>query len=147
MILLLIVLVCGTSLWFAWRDRPATPGSRVSTPVDAEADAPVPPVVPNETITLAVLNGSGETGLARRVSRLLPAAGVVVVEVGNAPHDTFSRSLLVDRRLDPARRRQLTDLLADPPVLAEWDRRRAEDAVLVLGRDHDRIVAALEGLR
>ncbi|MBD3221809.1 hypothetical protein GF314_11265 [bacterium] len=147
LVLLLIVLVCVASLWFAWRDGPATPDPPASPPGDAATAAPDRPVAPDETITLAVLNGSGEPGLARRVSRLLPAAGVVVVAVGNAPHDTFSRTLLVDRRLDPARRRQLVHLLADPAVVREWDRRCEEEAVLVLGRDHGRIVTALERLR
>ena len=74
---------------------------------------------------------------------MLAQHGCVVVAVADAPHDTFARSLLVNRRLPDAAARVLASRCADPPLITEWDGRRDEDAVLVLGRDHPRVLAAL----
>ncbi len=62
----------------------------------------------------------------------------MVVEMADAPHDTFSRSLLVNRRLGDDQAAQLAARLGGMPVLREWDPRCREDAVIVLGHDHDR---------
>ncbi len=137
LVLLLLVIVCGLSFWMARR-----PGADQARPTVVERPAVAPPA-PVATVHLAVLNGTSESGLARRVSRLLPPLGCVVVTVADAPHDTFARSLLVNRRLDPDQARQLARRLADPTLVTEWDARCDEDAVLVLGRDHARILAQL----
>ncbi|MEZ4389335.1 MAG: LytR C-terminal domain-containing protein [Candidatus Krumholzibacteriia bacterium] len=139
LILLLLVLVCGASFWLARRSGPAVADR---TPGRSEARTPEPTVAA-ETAHLAVLNGTREPGLARRVSRLLPPLGCVVVTIADAPHDTFSRTLLVNRRLGEEQVRRLAHRLGDPVVLDEWDARCDEDAVLVLGRDHARRLGSL----
>lgn len=140
LILLLVVLVCAGSFWLARRGDPAAvpspPTPAVATDGDEIGDWP--------TVSVAVLNGTGEAGLARRASRLLPPIGAVVTSVADAPHDTFSASLLVNRRLDPGRIRALAAALGGIRVISEWDSRCDEDAVLVLGRDHRRVLAALD---
>ena len=140
-ILLLLVLVCGASFWLARRSG-SVPALRTdahqSTPVVQDSVAPIP-----ATAHVSVLNGTGVAGLARRVSRLLPPLGCVVMTVADAPHDTFSHSLLINRRLDREQARRLGGQLAVSRVLEEWDSRCDEDVVLVLGADHQRILTRL----
>lgn len=142
-LLLGMLAICALSFWIS---RPR------STDGAADAAAPGEPAdrrearagpTPLRTVHLAVLNGTGEAGLARRFSRALPTLGCVVVRIGDAPHDSFAATLLVNRRLPERTARSLADALGGVPLLGEWDHRGREDAVLVLGRDHPRLAARL----
>ncbi|MFT5233429.1 MAG: hypothetical protein ACI9UK_001193 [Candidatus Krumholzibacteriia bacterium] len=88
---------------------------------------------------LLVLNGTDQSGLAREFGLLLGRAGCVADKVGNAPHNRYDRSFLVNRQLDSSRIEKLAADLGGLPVLIEFDGRSAADAVLVLGKDADRI--------
>lgn len=143
LLLFLMVVVSGVSFWAARRNADRVDARTIPVGLDLEA----PPPVAAESIHVAVLNGTGEAGLARRVSRQLPALGCVVVEVGDAPADTFARTMLVNRRLDADRLGWLAQRLAGPVVITEWDQRRDEDVVLVLGRDHARKLPQGPGVR
>ena len=92
---------------------------------------------------LRVLNGTGEAGLARDLSRDLAAAGLVIGGLGNADGEPVPATLLVNRRLDDAVARRLAARLGGLPVVREWDGRCSEDAVLVLGLDWSRVRGAL----
>ena len=136
-VLLVLLLVCAASFWFARQQsaRPAPDGGRaIPEPV---ARGPI--AAPIENVHIAVLNGTNEGGLARRVSRALSQLGCVVVSVADAPHDTFSATVLVNRRLPADRAEKLAAALGGPRLIREWDGRTGEDAVLVLGRDHARL--------
>jgi len=143
-LLLFLLLVCAASWWWARHGpEPATvrapaPTAVVQRAPGAATPAIPPPAGPVANIHLAVFNGTGEPGLARRASRHLADLGCVVVEVADAPHDTFATTLLVNRRLAPDRAGQLAARLGGIRVLREWDGRAAEDAVLILGHDHAR---------
>lgn len=134
--LLVIVVVCGLSLWLgrgvtsSWWDRDA---GTTETPSAPQAESPPP--VPQEPIHLVVLNGTAEAGLARDFGLLLSQTGCVVERIGNAPHQHYDRTLLVNRQLSPERARSLATELGDLPVVLEFDSRSAADAVLVLGAD------------
>jgi hypothetical protein len=134
-LLILLVMVCAASLWWARRDGPAPAEPPPARPAPAEA-RPVATRAPLPPVHLAVLNGTGKAGLARRVSRHLADLGCVVTRIADAPHDTFGTTLLVNRRLPDDRARDLAGRLGDIRLLREWDGRTAEDAVLVLGADH-----------
>jgi hypothetical protein len=149
LVLLVLVVICGASFWFARRSPDAdavrpTPAPRAAEGAPA---AEASPPGPQATIQVSVLNGTSEAGLARRISRKLSAIGCVAVQVADAPHDTFAHSLLVNRRLDRARLADLAARLGEPILLVEWDPRSDEDAVIVLGADHARVVAALDRRR
>ncbi len=132
-LLLGLLAVCALSFWMAHRTSPPQQAPSAAARVSFPADLPA------KAIHLAVLNGTMEPGLARRYSRELPSLGCVVVAVGDAPHDSFAVSLLVNRRLTAAVARDLSARLNGVPLLREWDSRAQEDAVLVLGRDHLRL--------
>jgi hypothetical protein len=143
-LLLLVLIVCAVSWWLYGRQDGATVAEQAREPArraPTAVDAPTGPLPRN--VHLVVMNGTGEAGLARRAGRSLPPLGCVVVGLADAPHDTFTTSLLVNRRLDDADARRLAAALGGVPVVWEWDARCAEDAVLVLGHDSDRVLAAV----
>ena len=78
---------------------------------------------------------------------MLPLLGCVVERVGNAPHNDHARSLLVNRRLDSKTAAALAGRLGGLPVLREADSRTTEDAVLVLGQDHEHLLRRLDQVR
>ena len=141
--LLLLVTVCGLSLWFGRdlvRDRtPDTTGEPEKIAVVADYSLEPRQV----SIHLVVLNGTSESGLAREVSLVLGRAGCVTERVGNAPGLDVEDSYLVNRRLSDADAGDLSRRLGGIPVLKEWDGRGGEDAVLVLGADWADLTSAL----
>lgn len=141
--LLLLALVCALSLWFGKglvlnsegrsRDKSGAP----EKPVDfAMAED-------EKSVHLRVLNGTDVPGLARQISLLLGRAGCVAENVGNAPRRDFEQSVLVNRRLTDERAQNLAQRLGGIRVIREWDSREAEDAVLVLGADHEQLKSSL----
>lgn len=58
-------------------------------------------IVTTDEVRIKVLNGSGATGLARRVSELLRNEGFAVVHVGNADRFDYTDSYIIDITSDP----------------------------------------------
>ncbi len=139
--LLGVVAVCGVSFWIGrgaplpGRQEGGASGDRVVGQV--AADWPT-------GVQLVVLNGTDVGGLARNFGLLLGRSGLAPIRYGNAPPQDYGRSFLVNRRLSGARTSTLRDFLGGIQVLQEYDDRSTEDAVLVLGADHDRLRSALE---
>lgn len=140
LLLFVLLAVCAASFWLARQ-----PAAERVLPASAQGPASAAAALerPERSVHLMVLNGTREPGLARRLSRDLAQLGCVVVAIGDAPHDSFASSLLVNRRLEPAQARWLAAALAGLPVVKEWDPRAREDAVLVLGADHQRLLRGL----
>lgn len=145
--LLLLVVICAVSLWLG-KDLIPTRNEKAG-----QDDAPSIPATfyalskEDAPIHLSVLNGTGEAGLARKVSLLLGRAGCVAESVGNAPHRQFPQTLLVNRKLSDGRAADLARRLGGIRVIREWDGRCSEDAVLVLGDDNADLRSVLEGKR
>lgn len=135
LLLFLLLAVCAASFWWVRRDS----ATEAAAPATARPVVAASPEVSRHSVHVAVLNGTGEAGLARRFSRRMSEQGCVVVAMADAPHDTFSRSLLVNRRLDSDQAKQLARRLGGLPVVMEWDPRCREDAVVVLGHDHEQL--------
>jgi hypothetical protein len=145
--LLILTGVCALSLWFG-KDLmlkggggSAEKGPLPEEPVDFSLAAE------EMSIHLMVLNGTAEPGLAHQISLLLGRAGCVAENVGNAPRRDFEHSLLVNRRLTDQRASDLARRLGGIRVIREWDSRAGEDAVLVLGADHDQLKTNLAAVR
>lgn len=137
----LVVLACAASLWYAR----GTPGlAWLTGDRDVPSAAEAEPAAVTRPVHLRVFNATDVSGLAADVAVQLPRLGCVVEGVGNAPGWPGSPTLLVNRRLKPAEARRLAGLLGEIPVIKEWDGRTSEDAVLVLGEDHDRVRRALD---
>jgi len=96
-------------------------------------------------VHLKVLNGVGVTNLASDISLLLHKVGCVAQTIGNAETGPYPASLLVNRRLPPARAEALAADLGEILLIAELDEATEEDAVLVLGDDYARVLDRLSG--
>lgn len=146
--LIVVLAVAALSFGFgreAWTGRGADRNAPLSEPVPDGPGDPAGAVLSarEEPVHLLVLNGTPQPGLARDFGLLLGQAGCVVERVGNATHDRYETSFLVNRRLTQDRAAGLAARLGDLPVLSEFDTRTTSDAVLVLGRDAERIARRL----
>ena len=139
--LLLIAIFCAVSLWaglgarIPLREKIPWIETRNEPEPDVEQSAPA--------VHLLVLNGTNHRGLARQVGLLVPRAGCLAQNIGNAPAGEHPVSLLINRRLDQDRAQRLARRLGGVPLLMEWDGRGTEDAVLLLGDDYSDLLAAL----
>lgn len=141
LLLILLVLVCGVSLWLAQgRPLPEFLSGIEKRPVPG-----VPADLESHVLSvhLRILNGTEEPGLAGEVALLVTRLGCVVEGIGNADHWSGTESVLINRRLPNAEANSLAIQLGGLPVLREWDGRTTEDAVLILGNDHQEISVAL----
>ncbi len=135
--MVVILVVCALSLWFGKDFILPESAKKLNVPVPtAKQEAPESDAGP---VHLLVLNGTAESGLARDFGLLLGRTGCVAEKVGNAPHNDYAKSFLVNRGLPQQRIDQLAADLGNLPVLLEFDGRSTADAVLVLGRDHGAI--------
>ena len=135
--LLVILVVCALSFWFGKDLILPGPALEEGSTTVTGSQGPVEKIA--EPVHLMVLNGTAEGGLARDFGLLLGRAGCVVEKVGNAPHSDYAESFLVNRTLSQARAEEFAAELGGLPILREFDGRSTADAVLVLGRDCERI--------
>jgi hypothetical protein len=141
LLLVAAALVCAFVASFALgmlRDDPmadAEPPVRIADP---------PPASPAVDVAEAgarveVLNASGTSGLARRATDVLRAAGFDVVYFGNASGATAaaadSGSVVIDRIEDRARAQAVARALGIARVLTRADTFLLLDATVVLGTD------------
>jgi hypothetical protein len=144
LLLLALLALCALSFWLG-RSRPDRDGNAAGSPAaGTERTSPWRDAAGQEEgdlagVHVAVLNGTGEAGLAQDLALGLTTLGCVVARVANAPHDGYSETLLVNRRLPAETASALARRLGGVRVIREWDPRAAEDAVLVLGADHRRV--------
>jgi LytR cell envelope-related transcriptional attenuator len=94
--------------------------------------SPIPS--PERRITVEVLNGTRRAGVARAATRMLRRRGLDVVFYGNAESRVDSTRVIV-RRGDPARGRDVRQVLGAGRVLVEPDTLRRVDVSVILGPD------------
>ncbi|MBN2072119.1 MAG: LytR C-terminal domain-containing protein [Candidatus Krumholzibacteriota bacterium] len=92
-----------------------------------------------EPFEMEVLNGTGEPGLARMITRQLRMAGVDVVLEGNASRFDFKESLLIDNRNNPALMKKLARRFGCRRVLKQQRNYSEVDVTLIIGWDRDRL--------
>lgn len=107
-------------------------------------------VVTADEVRVKVLNGSGVTGIARRVGELLRAEGFSVVHVGNADRFDYAQSYIIDitgdaKKLELLRERSLRSLfkVVKPEELSATMKGLAAkgvtgdgaDAIIIVGQD------------
>jgi LytR cell envelope-related transcriptional attenuator len=138
--LFLLVVVCGASLWLAkgW----GLPFGIHLQERKVEISESWQSEPPERTVHLRILNGTGQSGLAREFSLLVVGQGCVVEGLGNI-EGHWPKSLLVNRRLEPEKARELGKRLGNVGVLSQWDERMTEDALLILGEDFGELKEAL----
>ncbi len=92
-----------------------------------------------EPFEMEVLNGTGEPGIARMMTRQLRIMGFDVVLEGNAPRFDFKESVLVDRRNNPRLMKKLSGILGCDRVLKQYRDDSEVDVTLIIGWDRDRL--------
>ena len=122
----------------------ATP---TASPTPTAAQTAAPTAHPYSLATIAVRNGTGETGLASRTSKRLAAEGFRILALeddpleGNRPY-----TLILDRGDHPEVRLALAGLLRVPAehvvVHSEEPSSSGADIVLILGSDFDELMSA-----
>lgn len=133
-------------------ERPSTPGARRLTFVTVLAIAaavlgsvaialhrkstPRPLLsAAGRPFTAEVINASGRTGMARLATKVLREKGVDVVYFGSDPNHQDSTVVIV-RRGDSARGRDVAQLLGRARVTVARDTLRRLDVTVRLGRDY-----------
>lgn len=121
--------------------------SPTASPTPTIVQTVAPTAHPYSLATIAVRNGTGETGLASRTSKRLEAAGFRILALeddpqqGNRPY-----TLILDRGDHPEVRRALAALLHVPAehvvINSEEPSTSGADIVLILGSDFDELVSA-----
>jgi hypothetical protein len=100
-------------------------------PADEWPAAALPPAAGR----VEVLNASGRSGLARRETGRLRAAGFDVVFFGNAPASAGDRSVVLDRTGNDAVARAAARAMGIRPVRTERDSTLFLDATVIIGVD------------
>jgi polyisoprenyl-teichoic acid--peptidoglycan teichoic acid transferase len=102
----------------------------------AVAEFLAPPSEAAEQARVQVLNGTGETGLARRYSGELESAGFLIIPAGDAPASDVERTVVYDITGKPATSRRLAQLFgAEVRRGAPEGVATSADIVVVLGRN------------
>ncbi len=107
----------------------------------AEAEEPTQERLPTVTVTIAgpsvaVHNGTGETGLAADTADYLRRNGINVTEVGNAS-EPYTHTTIIDYTGNPDIINQLSQLLEIPypKIYSQHNPNNAVDVLLILGDD------------
>lgn len=99
-VLLMIVLAVGA--FFFKSSKPAPAPVPTTSPVTYETPSPAPDLLVRSDWSLEVLNGSGTSGLAKKVAAEIAALGYPVVKTGNADKQTYAKTeILVKKDLMP----------------------------------------------
>ena len=95
--------------------------------------------VPEDPFQLEVLNGTGEPGVAREVTRQLRKMGIDVLIEGNAKRFDYRETVLIDRKGNPVLMRKLSRRLGVKRVIIQVQERPRVDVTLVIGWDRERL--------
>lgn len=119
------------SFWLEWRGTPLEE-------TDRDGARALPSSVPGDRgtrIRVEVLNGMGESGVARRVASRLRDMGFDVVYFGNADHFDHDSTRVILRSDDQSGVQRLADSMGVPRVQARPDPQLYLDGTVILGAD------------
>ena len=102
------------------------------------------PVPIEEPFEMEVLNGTGEPGIAKMITRQLRIIGFDVVLEGNASRFDFRESLLVDHRNNPCLMRKLSGIIGCKRILKQYKDYSEVDVTLIIGWDRDRLKISVD---
>lgn len=130
--LIILALVLGALVAWQRMSRPASPRPAAIRSRD----------VPGQgvRVTVEVLNGSGEVGLARAATRRLRDAGLDVVYFGTDTASALDTTQIIDRRHDDDKAQRVRRALGTGSVRAAADSARLVDVTVRLGADFTLLV-------
>ena len=91
----------------------------------------------NLVIRLEILNGTGNSGLARRTAELYRSYGFDVVTVGNAARDDLPETIVVDRVGNEVFAARTADIIRATTVDLQLESQSGVDVTVILGEDFD----------
>jgi hypothetical protein len=95
--------------------------------------------VPEDPFQVEVLNGTGEPGVARKVTMKLRKMGIDVLIEGNAGRFDYRETVLVDRKGNPDLMNKLQKTLNIGTVVIQVQEKPRVDATLIIGWDRERL--------
>jgi hypothetical protein len=137
---LLAVAAGGLLLALAIWQRHVEAASAYVPPVEADpTSAPVAHI--SRAVRVEVLNGCGKPAIAGRVTRRARAAGMDVIDEGNAETFGFLNSMVIDRRGNLAKAQEVAAAMGIPICIQQVrdDPSRLAEVSIVIGRDYRRI--------
>jgi polyisoprenyl-teichoic acid--peptidoglycan teichoic acid transferase len=91
----------------------------------------------NLVIRLEILNGTGNTGLARRTAELYRSYGFDVVTVGNAASEEVAETIVVDRVGNEIFTNRTAEIIRASLVDLQLESQAGVDVTIILGEDFD----------
>jgi hypothetical protein len=109
----------------------------INPPIDSERERTDLLVKKGERIQLTVLNGSGESNVARRFTDYLRARKFDVVEMSNYREKNVERSFVIDKVNDRTASTKVAYALGIDPakIVVQLDTDAFVDAAVVIGKD------------
>jgi len=92
-----------------------------------------------EPFQVEVLNGTGEPGIAGKITLELRKMGIDVLKEGNAGSYDFRESLLIDRKNNPKLMKKLSRLLGCKRVIIQVQEHPDVDATIIIGWDREKL--------
>lgn len=126
-VVLFVVMLVGQFVSRNWSDPP----------VDSERERTDLVVKKGERIQLTVLNGSGESNIARRFTDYLRARKFDVVEMSNYGEKSVEHSFVIDKVNDRSASEKVAYALGIDPakIVRQIDTDAFVDAAVVIGKD------------
>lgn len=115
------------------------PDSGVATGALPDPSAPAtPPPRVSQPVRVEVLNGCGKPLIAGRMTKKARAAGMDVIDEGNAESFGFLESVVIDRRGNLTKAREVAAVLGIPRCIQQVrdDPSRLAEVSIVIGRDY-----------
>ncbi len=90
-------------------------------------------------VGVEVLNGAGVSGLAARTAQLFQSYGFDVVSIGNADHDQYAETVVLDRKSKLDHAKKVADVIKCTRFYTSMDPNLdvAIDVTVILGKDFD----------
>lgn len=101
---------------------------------------------PNLTIQLDVQNGSGENGVATKITEYLRKNNLDVVEIGNYKSQNVERTLILDRSGDMNKAKKVAMILGvnERNIIPQSNNSLYLDVTIVIGKDFKELKPFLE---
>ncbi len=87
--------------------------------------------------TIEILNGTDEPGLAKSVKILFESMGITVVSIGNADHNQYEETIIINKKSVNDDALKLSEILNFGIIQEEFDPESEHDITVILGRDYN----------
>jgi hypothetical protein len=88
-------------------------------------------------VTMEILNGTNQDGLAKRTTVLFESFGFDVITYRNADHDQYINSVVIDRKGVIQRAERAAAVIQCERVYTKIEEDAEVDVTLILGKDFD----------